>query len=71
MLDGGICRLPWAGARRLAGEEDTLTPVSAAEEIVSGLPAGRLVTIPAAGHLANLEAPDAFNQAVGEFLLTR
>lgn len=53
------------------GEEDTLTPVSAAEEIVSGLPSGRLVTIPAAGHLANLEAPDAFNQAVGEFLLAR
>ncbi len=51
------------------GEEDTLTPPAAAEEIASGVHSARLVTIPEAGHLANLEAPEAFNRAVREFLL--
>lgn len=53
------------------GEEDTLTPPAAAEVMVQGMPRARLVTIPAAGHLSNLEAPDAFNRAAREFLLAR
>lgn len=53
----------------IVGEEDTVTPPDAAREIASGVRAGRLVTIPRAGHMANLEAPEAFNRAVREFLL--
>lgn len=54
----------------LVGEEDTVTPPEAAKEIAAGVRAGRLVAIPQAGHMANLEAPEAFNRAVREFLLT-
>ncbi|MBI3998142.1 MAG: alpha/beta fold hydrolase [Armatimonadetes bacterium] len=52
----------------LVGEEDTLTPPSAAEAIAAGLRRSRMVTIPAAAHLANLEAPEQFNRALREFL---
>ena len=34
-----------------------------AERIHAGVPEATLVRIPAAGHLPNLENPDAFNQA--------
>ncbi|MGQ0550216.1 MAG: alpha/beta fold hydrolase [Armatimonadota bacterium] len=54
----------------IVGEEDSLTPPEAATEIVADVRAGRLVTIPQAGHLSNLEAPEAFNRALREFLLT-
>jgi 3-oxoadipate enol-lactonase len=52
----------------LVGEEDTLTPVAEARKIADGVPDGRLVVIPAAGHLSNLENPAAFNKALAEFL---
>ena len=32
------------------------------------VPGARLVEIPGAGHLSNLEAPAAFNEALGQFL---
>jgi len=54
----------------IVGEEDTVTPPEAASEIVAGVRTGRLVTIPQAGHLSNLEAPEVFNRALREFLLT-
>ncbi len=53
----------------IVGEEDTLTPPASAEVMVKGMPRARLVTIPAAGHLSNLEAPDTFNRAAREFVL--
>jgi 3-oxoadipate enol-lactonase len=34
------------------------------------IPNARLVTIPNASHLSNMEQPEAFNQAVREFLRT-
>jgi len=52
----------------VVGEEDAVMPPDAAREIASGVPASRLVTIPQAGHLSNLEAPEAFNRALREFL---
>ncbi len=52
----------------VVGEEDTLTPVDEARKIVAGVPDGRLEVIPEAGHLANLEAPDRFNEALESFL---
>jgi 3-oxoadipate enol-lactonase len=52
----------------LVGEEDTLTPPAESRRIAEGVSDGRLVVLPGAGHLANLEAPDAFNAALGEFL---
>jgi pimeloyl-ACP methyl ester carboxylesterase len=50
------------------GEEDTLSPRAEAEAMADALPDGRLVTIPDAGHLTAVEAPEEFNAAVAEFL---
>jgi pimeloyl-ACP methyl ester carboxylesterase len=50
------------------GEEDTLSPRAEAEAMADALPDGRLVTIPDAGHLTAVEAPEEFNAVVAEFL---
>jgi 3-oxoadipate enol-lactonase len=52
----------------LVGEEDTLTPPADARLMAGVIPDARLVTIPQAAHLANLEQPKAFNQALAAFL---
>lgn len=50
------------------GAEDQLIPVSEAESMAKALPQAKLVKVPGAGHLPNLENPDLFNDAVREFL---
>jgi pimeloyl-ACP methyl ester carboxylesterase len=52
----------------LVGAQDGLTPPDRARAMASLVPGATLVEIPAAGHLANLEAPEAFNQALAQFL---
>lgn len=52
----------------IVGEEDDLTPVAESRAIADAVPGARLVVIPRAGHLANLEQPEAFNQALAAFL---
>ncbi len=52
----------------LVGEADTITPLAMAQVIAESVTGAKLVTIPGAGHLANCEAPQAFNAAVSEFL---
>lgn len=52
----------------IVGAEDSLTPPSVARSMHSMIPGARLVEIPGAGHLPNLEAPDAFNRALLDFL---
>ncbi len=52
----------------IVGEEDELTPPADARLIAEAVPGATLVTIPSAGHLSNLEQPDAFNAALNEFL---
>jgi 3-oxoadipate enol-lactonase len=54
----------------IAGDEDTLTPVSAGREMQQGIRGASLVSVPLAGHLSNLERPAEFNAAVGRFLGT-
>ena len=53
----------------MAGEEDTLTPVADAESMQQRIRRSRLVVLPEAGHLANLEAPEVFSKALADFLL--
>ncbi len=53
----------------VVGEEDTLTPPSCAEAIAAGIRGALLFKIPGAGHLANMEAAEAFNGAARAFLL--
>jgi len=55
----------------LVGAEDTVTPPAAAQALHRGIPGSRLVEIPAAGHLANLEQPELFHQALASFLSHR
>jgi len=55
----------------VVGDEDTLTPPSAAEELHRAIGGSELVRIPAAGHLSNLEQPDLFNAALAAFLSHR
>jgi len=52
----------------IVGEDDSGTPVAMAEEIHQTIPGSKLVVISSAAHLSNLEQPDAFNQALAEFL---
>jgi pimeloyl-ACP methyl ester carboxylesterase len=54
----------------IVGEQDGLTMPADARRIADGIPGARLEIIPGAGHLSNLEAPDAFNRALRSFLGT-
>lgn len=53
----------------IVGEDDELTPPQAARKMHEHIGGSRLVVIPEAGHLANLESPEAFNGALAESLL--
>ncbi|WP_114313914.1 alpha/beta fold hydrolase [Thermus caldifontis] len=52
----------------LVGEEDTLTPPEEAKAMARALPDARLLILPEAGHLTNLENPKAFRTALLGFL---
>jgi pimeloyl-ACP methyl ester carboxylesterase len=52
----------------IVGEHDALTPPKEAEQMARLMPGAELHVLAGAGHLANLEAPDEFNDAVSGFL---
>ena len=52
----------------IVGAEDTITPLAAAEDMHRAVPGARLVAIPGAGHMSNMEAPREFNAALLQFL---
>ena len=52
----------------VVGEEDTLTPPAEAEAMAAVAAGAALVRIAGAGHISNLEAPDAFNAAMRDWL---
>lgn len=52
----------------LCGEQDPSTPPAMAREIHENAPGSKLVLIPQAAHLSNLEQPEAFNRALSQFL---
>lgn len=52
----------------VVGADDELTPVAEAQRIADAVPGAQLVIIPSAGHLPNLEQPEAFNAALVGFL---
>lgn len=59
------------GTLVLVGEQDAITPVADAEAMQQALPRSTLTVIPGAGHLSNLEQPDAFSRRLADFLLGR
>jgi pimeloyl-ACP methyl ester carboxylesterase len=52
----------------IVGEHDSVTPPNKAKVLADAIPNARLVSIPEAGHLANLENEAAFNSAMREYL---
>ena len=57
-----------APALVIVGEQDQATPLAAAQALASHWPGARLVVLPGAAHLANIEQADAFTDAVLDFL---
>lgn len=51
------------------GGGDTRSPLSNAEMMRDSIPGARLVEIPDAGHVSNMEQPERFNAEVREFVL--
>ena len=49
------------------GEHDGRSPLAVARQCEAAIPDTRLVVIPGAGHVTNLERPEEFNKAVREF----
>jgi pimeloyl-ACP methyl ester carboxylesterase len=64
-----LARISWP-VLIMVGGEDGITPVTDAEEMNRGVARSRVVVLPAAGHLSNLEAPEAFSRALEDFLLS-
>jgi len=54
----------------IVGDEDVITPVHDSRALAAGIAGATLVILPEAGHLSNLERPDAFNAAVLTWLGT-
>jgi pimeloyl-ACP methyl ester carboxylesterase len=52
----------------ITGDEDEIIPVEESRRMAGAIPGATLVIVPRAGHLANLEQPDAFNAALSTFL---
>jgi len=52
----------------IVGSDDVLTPVEESQRMKEAIPGARLAVIPGAGHLSNLEQPQAFGGAVARFL---
>ena len=49
------------------GELDARSPLNVARQFEREIPDAKLVVIPRAGHVSNLEQPERVNQAVREF----
>ncbi len=52
----------------LVGEQDTITPPALSEQMYQAIKGSEYIAIPGAGHLSNLEQPEAFNAALARFL---
>jgi len=54
----------------IVGADDQGTPVAMSQAIHDNAPGSRLDILPSAAHLSNIEQPQAFDRALGEFLST-
>ena len=55
----------------VVGDEDTVTPPALSEKMHGSIGGSELTVIAKAGHLSNLEQPEAFNGALARFLAHR
>jgi pimeloyl-ACP methyl ester carboxylesterase len=54
----------------ITGAEDEMIPVDESRRMARDIKGAKLVIVPGAGHLANIEQPEPFNAALSEFLNT-
>jgi len=54
----------------VCGTEDGVTPPELSQSLAAGIPGAKLHMIESAGHLCNIEQPEAFNAALLQFLQT-
>ena len=54
----------------LVGEHDEATPPPMSHELAAGLPNARLKIIPGCAHVPQLQSPEVFLDAIGDFLRT-
>ena len=54
----------------VAGEHDRVTPPDTLASMAQAIPGAQLLSLPGAGHLPHLEQPDAFDEALINFLRT-
>jgi 3-oxoadipate enol-lactonase len=54
----------------LAAAEDAIIPLAEAEAMNRAIPRSQLVVLQKAGHIANLESPDDFSEAIQNFVLS-
>jgi len=52
----------------IVGDEDRITPPPLSAELAALIQGAALETVPASGHLANIEQPEAFNSKIDRFL---
>ena len=52
----------------VAGEHDRVAPPETMDAMAHAIPGARLLTLRGAGHLPHLEQPDAFDEALIDFL---
>ncbi len=52
----------------VVGERDLVDFLQIAEQLAAGIPGAHKIVLPGVGHMANMEAPSAFNAAVLAFL---
>jgi pimeloyl-ACP methyl ester carboxylesterase len=52
----------------IVGEQDGLTPPAESEKMAAAVKGAKLVKVPKAGHLANIENPEPFNAALTAFM---
>jgi pimeloyl-ACP methyl ester carboxylesterase len=50
------------------GDRDARSPLTVARQFKEAIPGAKLIVIPDAGHMSNLERAEAFNQAIRDFL---
>jgi 3-oxoadipate enol-lactonase len=55
----------------LVGEHDEATPPPMSRELAAGLPNARLKIIPGCAHVPQLQAPQLFLDAIGDFMTER
>ena len=52
----------------IVGEADAITPLANAKTMADAIPGASLSVIPDAGHISNIEAPEAFEKAIRAWL---